>query len=164
MLCKVLNANESGYYRWLKNRDKLSKRKLLLLEIQNILNEHPDNDNYGVDRIQLALNKREIKCSRRTVYRAMQEGHLLHNRRTPHGITKVTDEVQEKENIIKRDFSSKHPITKLLTDISEVQCSDGKLYISPIFDCSPVRNLLRKGHLRVVDPGETIFQFFLRTG
>ena len=135
MLCKVLNANESGYYRWLKNRDKLSKRKLLLVEIQNILNEHPDNDNYGVDRIQLALNKREIKCSRRTVYRAMQEGHLLHYRRTPHGITKATDEVQEKENIIKRDFSSMRPLTKLLTDISEVQCSDGKLYISPIFDC-----------------------------
>ena len=27
------------------------------------------------------------------------------------------------------------PLTKLLTDISEVQCSDGKLYISPTFDC-----------------------------
>ena len=53
LLCKVLNANESGYYRWLKNHDKLSKRKLLLVEIQKILNEHPDNDNYGVDRIQL---------------------------------------------------------------------------------------------------------------
>ena len=52
-----------------------------------------------------------------------------------HAETKVTDEVQERENVIKRDFSSEHPITKLLTDISEVQCSDGKLYISPIFDC-----------------------------
>ena len=36
---------------------------------------------------------------------------------------------------IKRDFTSDRPITELLTDITEVQCSNGKLYISPIFDC-----------------------------
>ena len=136
MLCSVLRVNESGYYRWLRNRNKLSKRRLLLVEIQNIINEHPDNDNYGVDRILSALEqKKHIKCSRRTVYRAMQEGNLLHQRRTPHGITKATDAIQEKENIIKRDFTSDRPITKLLTDITEVQCSNGKLYISPIFDC-----------------------------
>ena len=136
MLCSVLRVNESGYYRWLRNRNKLSKRRLLLVEIQNIINEHPDNDNYGVDRILSALEqKKHIKCSRRTVYRAMQEGNLLHQRRTPHGITKATDAIQEKENIIKRDFTSNKPITKLLTDITEVQCSNGKLYISPIFDC-----------------------------
>ena len=136
MLCSVLRVNESGYYRWLRNRNKLSKRQLLLVEIQNIINEHPDNDNYGVDRILSALEqKKHIKCSRRTVYRAMKEGNLLHQRRTPHGITKATDAIQEKENIIKRDFTSDRPITKLLTDITEVQCSNGKLYISPIFDC-----------------------------
>lgn len=135
MLCTVLKVNESGYYRWLKNRDKTGKRKLLLVEIQNIIKEHPDNDNYGVDRILTALEQRNIKCSRRTVYRAMQDGNLLHQKRIPHGITKATTEIQEKENIIKRDFTSNKPIAKLLTDISEVQCSDGKLYISPILDC-----------------------------
>ena len=98
MLCSVLRVNESGYYRWLRNRNKLSKRRLLLVEIQNIINEHPDNDNYGVDRILSALEqKKHIKCSRRTVYRAMKEGNLLHQRRTPHGITKATDAIQEKE-------------------------------------------------------------------
>lgn len=135
MLCKVLKINESGYYRWLKNRDKLSSRQLLLVEIQSIVNKHPDNDNYGINRIQIALEQKNIKRSRRTVYRAMQEGNLLHHVRKPHGITKATDEVQEKENLIKRDFSSDRPLKKLLTDITEVQCSDGKLYISPVFDC-----------------------------
>ena len=135
MLCKVLKINESGYYRWLKNRDKLSSRQLLLVEIQSIVNKHPDNDNYGINRIQIALEQKNIKRSRRTVYRAMQEGNLLHHVRKPHGITKATDEVQEKENLIKRNFSSDRPLKKLLTDITEVQCSDGKLYISPVFDC-----------------------------
>ena len=30
----------------------------------------------------------------------MQEGNLLHQGRIPHGITKATDAIQEKENII----------------------------------------------------------------
>ena len=134
-MCKILKVSESGYYRWLKNRKKKTKRQLLLVEIKKILSEHPDNDNYGYDRIHKALGLKGIKVSRNTVYRAMKDGGLLHKARRPHGITKATTEVQEKENIIKRDFSSDKPMKKLLTDITEVQCADGKLYISPIMDC-----------------------------
>ena len=46
-MCDVLKVSESGYYRWLKNRDKPTKRQLLLVEIHKVLEEHPDNDNYG---------------------------------------------------------------------------------------------------------------------
>ena len=134
-ICRVLNVSESGYYRWLRNRNKLSKRQLLLVKIKEILTEHPDNDNYGYDRIHKVLKLRGIDVSRNTVYRAMKDGGLIHKARKPHGITKATTEIQEKENIIKRDFSSDKPIKKLLTDITEVQCADGKLYVSPIMDC-----------------------------
>ena len=73
--------------------------------------------------------------SRNTVYRAMKDGNLIHKSRKPHGITKASSEIQDKENLIKRDFTADKPVKKLLTDIAEVQCSDGKLYISPIMDC-----------------------------
>ena len=33
------------------------------------------------------------------------------------------------------DFSASRPLQKLLTDISQIPCQDGKLYISPILDC-----------------------------
>lgn len=36
---------------------------------------------------------------------------------------------------MKWDFSAEQPLTKFLTAISEVQCADGKLYVSPIIDC-----------------------------
>ena len=134
-MCRVLKVSESGYYRWLRNRNKLSKRQLLLVKIKEILTEHPDNDNYGYDRIHKVLKLRGIDVSRNTVYRAMKDSGLIHKVRKPHGITKATTEIQEKENIIKRDFSSDKPIKKLLTDITEVQCADGKLYVSPIMDC-----------------------------
>lgn len=134
-MCKVLKVSESGYYRWLKNRSKQTCRQLLLVRIKELISEHPDNDNYGIERIKTALFHRGITVSRRTVYRAMSEGNLLHKRRRPHGITKADTEVQNKENLIKRDFKADKTITKLLTDITEVQCSDGKLYVSPVLDC-----------------------------
>ena len=65
----------------------------------------------------------------------MKENGWLHKRRIPHGITKTTTEAQEQENILKRDFSAQRPSEKFLTDITEVQCADGKLYVSPIMDC-----------------------------
>lgn len=134
-MCQILNVSESGYYRWLKNCNKPTKRQLLSVKIKEILEEHSDNDNYGVNRMQLALLQKGIETSRRTVYRAMKESGLLHRRHRPHGITKATTEVQEKENIIKRNFKSDEPLKKFLTDISEFQCNDGKLYISPVMDC-----------------------------
>ena len=44
-MCKALGVTESGYYKWQKNRDKSSKRQLLLDEIKKIYDEHPDNEN-----------------------------------------------------------------------------------------------------------------------
>mgnify|MGYP001262317632 CR=1 FL=1 len=134
-MCISLKISESGYYRWLKNRCKQTSRQLLLVIIKEILSEHPDNDNYGVKRVKTALFQRGITVSHRTVYRTMKEGCLLHKRRKPHGITKATTEIQEKENLIKRDFKSDKPLTKLLTDITEIPCCDGKLYVSPVMDC-----------------------------
>ena len=60
---------------------------------------------------------------------------MLHKKRAPRGITKATTEIQELENLIKRDFRAEKPLQKLLTDISEIQCVDGKQYISPVLDC-----------------------------
>ena len=134
-MCRVLHLSESGYYRWLRNRGRHSSRQLLAGKVKKILEEHPDNRNYGVDRVCLALEQDGVDVSRRTVYRVMKENGWLHKRRIPHGITKTTTEAQEQENLLKRDFSAQRPLEKFLTDITEVQCADGKLYVSPIMDC-----------------------------
>ena len=134
-MCRVLGISESGYYRWLRNRDKRSSRQLLAVKVKEILAEHPDNRNYGVNRIRMALSQSGIDVSRRTVYRVMKENGWLHKRRIPHGITRATTEAQEQENLLKRNFGAERPLEKFLTDITEVQCADGKLYVSPIMDC-----------------------------
>lgn len=37
--------------------------------------------------------------------------------------------------MIQQNFKSDRPFSKILTDITVVQCKDSKLYISPILDC-----------------------------
>ena len=64
-MCRVLKISESGYYRWLKNKNKRTARELLSVEIQAILDEHPDNDNYGVKRMNVALEQKGIHGSPR---------------------------------------------------------------------------------------------------
>ena len=101
-----------------------------------IIDESPFNDNYGVPRMKIALFNKGLKVGTRRLARLMRELNLIHERkRRPEGLTKATTEVQEEENLIKQDFTAGKPFTKLLTDISQIQCEDGKLYISPILDC-----------------------------
>ena len=66
----------------------------------------------------------------------MRKGNLLHkSRRSPDGLTKADRKAQRHENLLKGDFSSDAPNKKWLTDITQVPCKDGKLYIAPIMDC-----------------------------
>ena len=104
--------------------------------MQEILDESPFNDNYGIERMLIALRQRGIHVGKRRATRIMRENGWLHERRRrPKGLTKATTEIQEKENLIKQDFHSDGPFRKLLTDISQIPCKEGTLYISPIMDC-----------------------------
>ncbi len=80
--------------------------------------------------------KHDEKCSYSKVRRVMKENNLLLPRKkNPHGITKTDRRAEKSEDLIKRDFSAVEPNRKWLTDITEVECLDGKLYISPVMDC-----------------------------
>ena len=136
MLCQTLGVSESGYYRYLRRKNRPSRDALLSATMQGILDEHPQNENYGAPRMQQALMQRGMKVGLRRVKRIMREYGWLHERRRrPHGLTKVDPAAMAAENLLKQDFRADKPFTKLLTDITQVQCADGKLYISPIMDC-----------------------------
>ena len=134
-MCCVLNVSETGYYKYIKNLDKPDKDTVLSAAIMEIIDESSFNDNYGVPRMKIALFNKGFKVGTRRLTRLMRELNLIHERkRRPKGLTKSTTEVQEKENLIKQDFTADKPFTKLLTDISQIQCEDGKLYILQMRD------------------------------
>ena len=96
-MCEVLNVSETGYYRFVKNIGKLGKDAILSAAMQEVLDESPFNDNYGVNRMQIALANRGIHAGKRRITRIMREHGWLHKRRRkPKGLTKATTEIQEK--------------------------------------------------------------------
>lgn len=150
-MCDVLNVSETGYYRFKRILGRPGKDAILSAVIQDVLDEHPFNDNYGVDRMQIALMHRGYTVGKRRISRIMKENGWLHERkRRPKGLTRATTEIQEKENLIKQDFTSDQPYQKLLTDISQISCRDGKLYISPIMDCfnGEIISLVMRSNMR----------------
>lgn len=135
-MCKVLEVSEQGYYKYRNSLNKPSKDEILSAAIDEVMAVSVYNDNYGADRMKIALEQKGLNYGKRRIVNKMRDKGLIHRpRRRPKGLTKVTTEIEEKENLIKQDFTAEKPLTKLLTDITQVQCEDGKLYISPIFDC-----------------------------
>ena len=52
-----------------------------------------------------------------------------------YGLTKADRQARKSDDLLKRDFSADKPLTKCVTDITEIKAKDGKLYVSAIFDC-----------------------------
>ncbi|WP_443738935.1 hypothetical protein [Treponema sp.] len=101
MMCKALSVSESGFYKWLRNRNKPKPWQKLLELMHKILEQAEDNVNYRVERMQLALEQMGVKKSYSTVKRAMQKGNLLHESRgSPDGLTKADKKALRPANII----------------------------------------------------------------
>ena len=84
----------------------------------------------------LALEQRGVHASRSTVRRTMKKGGLLKPpTRRPNGLTKADAAAQKAENLIRRNFTAAAPNQKWLTDITQIPCADGKLYIAAVLDC-----------------------------
>lgn len=144
--CMALDVSRWGFYKYLQNRGNPWKYEALANEIREIQNEDPCNNTYGKVRMHeaLLLKKEQDKekmadisiPSERTVYRVMEEiGIVHHPKRKPNGITKADREAQKSDDKLKRDFTAEAPDRKAVTDITEIKCKDGKLYVSAIFDC-----------------------------
>ena len=109
--------------------------------MMQIVNEDECNDTYGRMRMYQALKLKHKDDDlnipgERTVYRIMNEIGLTHKpRRKPNGITKADKLARKSDDLFKRDFKAMAPNQKAVTDITEIKASDGKLYISAMFDC-----------------------------
>ena len=138
--CRMLDVSRQGFYQYLAKKDRPWKYQVLAEAMMEIVKADPCNDTYGRVRMhQALLLKRPENVaipSERTVYRVMEEIGLSHHpKRKPNGITKADREARKSDDLLKRDFTAEKPLTKCVTDITEIKARDGKLYVSAIFDC-----------------------------
>lgn len=141
----MLHISRQAFYDYLKRKDRPWKYQPIADEMFAILEEDTCNDTYGRYRMHKALELKHeddesFKLpSERTIYRIMGTLNLSHRpKRNPKGITKADKEARKSDDLIKRNFKSDTPLTKAVTDITEIKARDGKLYVSAIFDCFDV--------------------------
>lgn len=138
--CKMLHVSRQGFYQYLARKDRPWKYQALANAMKEIIAEDECNDTYGRTRMHQALILKQPEGvtipSERTVYRIMQQMGIAHHpNHKPNGITKADKDAQKSDDLLKRDFKSSQPLTKCVTDITEIPARDGKLYVSAIFDC-----------------------------
>lgn len=138
--CKLLHVSRQGVYKYLKAQTRLWKYQDLADAMLEILAEDECNDTYGRIRMYQALRLKQPQGvqipSERTVYRIMEELGISHTpRRKPNGITRADKETRKSDDLLRRNFDADKPLTKCVTDITEVKAKDGKLYVSAVFDC-----------------------------
>ena len=69
-----------------------------------------------------------------TVYRLCKANGLMAKRK-PRSITKIDKNAKMAADLVRHDFRAEKPMTKLLNDITEMNCKDGKLYLAAALDC-----------------------------
>ena len=129
-----MHVSESGYYRNLHTLGLPTKDELLSGMMERIRTQSEHNDNYGVERMQLALSQQGVKAGKRKITRIMREKGWLHRRRRPKGLTKVDPGAMFSENLLHQDFSAEHPLnayspirvspSSAVTDVMALQCSN----------------------------------------
>lgn len=144
--CTMLHVSREGFRKYLKYRNRPWKYEALAEEMKRINAEDECNDTYGRIRMYQALQLRAPEGihipSERTVYRVMEQIGISHRpKRKPNGITKADRNARKSDDLLKRNFRSDKPLEKAVTDITEIKCADGKLYVSAIFDCFDLTTL-----------------------
>lgn len=112
-----------------------AEKLLALFYIDN--NANGRKECYGTDFCVWARHERP-RTQRKPVQTklCMAEIGLNHKpKRKPNAITKADREASKSDDLIKRDFAAEKPLEKCMTDMTEIKASDGKLYVSAIFDC-----------------------------
>jgi transposase InsO family protein len=132
----VLRVSPQGYKKHLKNLSRPYKYAQLLAAMGAILEEDVYNKTYGKQRMfeKLRLDYDCPHCYN-TVAKVMRENGLMQKANSPKGLTRADKDAQKSDNLLNRDFTAEAPNEKTVTDITEMEASDGKLYISATFDC-----------------------------
>jgi hypothetical protein len=120
-----------GYYAWEKRIPSDQRDEALVSALRQARESHLG---YGVQSlIDELLDDQRVSYGKG--YRVCRDYGLLQYRRKPHGITLSDPAAKSADDLVKRDFTAAAPGEKWLTDITEMRCQDGKLYLCSVLDC-----------------------------
>lgn len=132
ILLSIAQLPRATFYYHLKKMTQPDKYK----EIKDIIAAiyHENKGRYGYRRITTELHNRNISLNHKTVQRLMKELDLVCRVRIKKYRSYKGEVGRIAPNLLNRDFNTKRPNEKWVTDVTEFSLFGEKLYLSPILD------------------------------
>lgn len=130
----VLEVSKSGFYGFCR---RLKQTKICLLtEIKKVIEERDFNDNYGAERVYLALKAKGIKAGLARIKRVMKEAGLAIKKKIyKKALKREKPDGKASPDYLNRDFYAEKLYEKCVMDTTEFPCREGKIYIVAGKDC-----------------------------
>lgn len=133
-LCELVKVSRTGFYAWSKRppSPRAVANEAVLAEIVDIHTR--SRGTYGAPRIEGQLRRRGFCVNHKRVARLMAQNGLIgvtNRRKWRRG---DSDKVPLAPDLIGRDFTAQAPDRRWVADITEFNCSDGRLYLAGIMD------------------------------
>ena len=103
----------------------------LISALRKARKEHPC---YGVRGLRETVEP-TLRVSYGKCYRLCKENGLLQRQKHPHGLTKCNHRDPQSDDLVQRDFTARKPDVKYLSDITQIEWADGRLYLAAVMDC-----------------------------
>ena len=135
LMAKLLSVSVSGYYAWLNRAP--SKRTIVNQQLTGKIKrlfEHK-RSRYGAPRITRQLKAEDQAVGRHRVARLMKAAGLRAKAaRKFKATTNSNHRLPVAENLLKQDFTAKHPNEKWVSDITYIWTGEGWLYLAVVMD------------------------------
>ena len=136
-MSEVLKVSTSGYYKWLREKEKRNRIQEEKEEINQLIRTSfiESHGTYGSPRIAKDLEAQDVHVCERTIGKRMKEMGLRATSETPYVVT--TDSNHQHPiypNLLERKFLADAPNTVWVTDITYIWTIQGWLYLASVMD------------------------------
>ena len=136
-MCNVLGISRAAYYKHVHRKPSRYERENEMLDKEILEEYNASKRRYGAPKIYRTLQSKGITVSLKRVQRRMKKlgiKSIVIKKWKPSCQSKAN--VEQKENLIKGDFSAETINKKWLTDITYIYTqNEGWCYLASVFDC-----------------------------
>jgi transposase InsO family protein len=135
-MCRVLGVGRSGYYAWRSRPASQQARANEALLVQIQAEYETSRATYGSPRIQVALQRQGVRCSRKRIARLMQLHQIRARARKKQRPVTTQREAgaMPAPNLLNQEFSASVPNQKWVSDITYIETAEGWLYLAVVLD------------------------------
>lgn len=116
-----MNISKSGYYKWLKNKDKLNKYELNRLALQELIETiHEKKPSYGYRRINAIICRETGWIVSDNLVHKVCKKLKIKSRAKHYKYKKPGEESIKYENLIKGNWKTTRPFEKIVSDTTKI--------------------------------------------